>query len=91
MIGDWTTIAAATATAAAGALLLAAGLHGYLIRSASLWERAFLVAAAFCLIKPGLLTDLAGATLTGAAVASQILRGRSVSPSPAALKREPGY
>jgi TRAP transporter 4TM/12TM fusion protein len=91
MIGDWTTIAAATATPAAGALLLAAGLHGYLIRSASLWERAFLVAAAFCLIKPGLLTDLAGATLTGAVVASQILRGRSVSPSPAALKREPGY
>ncbi|MXQ14040.1 TRAP transporter permease [Microvirga makkahensis] len=78
MIGDWPVIVAATITAAAGALLLASGLHGYLLRPAALWERAFLVAAAFCLIKPGLVTDLAGATLTGIVVMSQLTAGRRI-------------
>ena len=76
MIGDWPSILSATATAAVGAILIAAGLHGYLIRAATPWERLCLVAAAFCLIKPGLYTDLAGAALAGAVVLSQLGRGR---------------
>jgi TRAP transporter 4TM/12TM fusion protein len=79
MIGEWPAILSATMTATAGALLLAAGLHGYLIRAAFLWERVFLVAAAFCLIKPGLITDLSGAALAGIVVASQLVRGRRLS------------
>ena len=76
MIGEWPAILSATVTATAGALLLAAGLHGYLIRLALPWERVFLVAAAFCLIKPGLLTDLAGAALAGTVVFAQVARSR---------------
>jgi TRAP transporter 4TM/12TM fusion protein len=78
MIGDWPAIISATMTATIGALLLAAGLHGFFIRSALLWERVLLVAAALCLIKPGLFTDLAGAALAGAVVVSQLTRGRRV-------------
>jgi TRAP transporter 4TM/12TM fusion protein len=78
MIGDWPLIISATITATAGALLLAAGLHGYFILPAALWERALLIAAAFCLIKPGLITDLVGAALAGAVVLGQLNRGRRV-------------
>jgi TRAP transporter 4TM/12TM fusion protein len=78
MVGDWPLIISATITAAAGALLLASGLHGYLLRTSALWERALLIAAAFCLIKPGLVTDLAGATLTGIVVVSQLSVGRRI-------------
>jgi TRAP-type uncharacterized transport system fused permease subunit len=67
MIGEWTTIAQATVTATIGCILLAAGLHGYLAREAAMWERVVLVGAAFCLIFPGLITDLAGFGL-GAAI-----------------------
>jgi TRAP transporter 4TM/12TM fusion protein len=79
MIGDWPLIVSATITATAGALLLAAGLHGYFIREAAAWERVLLVAAAFCLIKPGLLTDLAGAGLAGIVVASHLFAARRVA------------
>jgi TRAP transporter 4TM/12TM fusion protein len=79
MIGNWPLIVSATLTATAGALLLAAGLHGYFIREASAWERVLLVAAAFCLIKPGLLTDLAGAGLAGIVVASHLFAARRVA------------
>ncbi|MDQ4137044.1 MAG: TRAP transporter permease [Pseudomonadota bacterium] len=80
MIGDWPSVISATITATVGALLLAAGLHGYLISHAQMWERVLLVAAAFCLIKPGLATDLAGAALAGTVIASQVLRGRRPVP-----------
>ncbi|MCB5176477.1 TRAP transporter permease [Microvirga lenta] len=78
MIGDWPLIVTATVTAAAGALLLAAGLHGYLLQTANAWERVFLVAAAFCLIKPGILTDVAGATFAGTVILSQLTRSRKI-------------
>ena len=60
MIGDWPTIIQSAVTATVGCVALAAGLHGYLLRAAPLWERAVLIAAAFFLIKPGVLTDLIG-------------------------------
>jgi TRAP-type uncharacterized transport system fused permease subunit len=59
-IGDWPDILHAAVSASIGCLTLAAGLYGYLIRPALMWERALLVAAALCLIKPGLITDLIG-------------------------------
>jgi TRAP transporter 4TM/12TM fusion protein len=76
MIGDWPAVVSATISATAGALLLAGGLQGYLLRPAALWERVFLVAAAFCLIKPGLATDLAGIALAGAVILSPFVAGR---------------
>jgi TRAP transporter 4TM/12TM fusion protein len=60
MIGDWTDIVQGTFTASAGCLLLAAGLHGYLLRENKLWESAALIAAALCLIFPGWMFDAAG-------------------------------
>jgi TRAP transporter 4TM/12TM fusion protein len=76
MVGDWGVILWSTATASIGCVLLAAGLHGYLLRPSSLWQSALLVAAAFCLVKPGLETDIAGALLTGLVVAAQLLGQR---------------
>src|SRR5829696_5459677 len=71
MIGDWGTIVWRAAVSALGVLVLAAGLHGYLLRRARLWERAVLIAAAFCLVKPGWETDLAGVALCAVVVAAQ--------------------
>lgn len=59
-IGDWPDILHAAASATIGCLALAAGLYGYLIRPALMWERALLIVGALCLIKPGLITDLIG-------------------------------
>jgi TRAP transporter 4TM/12TM fusion protein len=71
MIGDWPTIIWRFVASSFGILLLAAGLHGYFLRRASLWERAVLIAAAFCLVKPGWETDLAGVALCAVVVAVQ--------------------
>jgi TRAP transporter 4TM/12TM fusion protein len=85
MIGDWPTIIWSTATASIGCVLLAAGLHGYLLERATLWQRALLVAGAFCLVKPGLQTDIAGTLLVGVVVVTQLL-SRRAAVSPAAGK-----
>jgi TRAP transporter 4TM/12TM fusion protein len=61
MIGTWGEIIAATVTATAGCLVLAAGLHGYFVRHCQLWERVVLVVAAVGLIDPNIYTDVAGA------------------------------
>jgi TRAP-type uncharacterized transport system fused permease subunit len=60
MIGDWPEVLQATATASIGCILLAAGLHGYLLRENRLWESGALIAAALCLIFPGVWFDIAG-------------------------------
>jgi TRAP-type uncharacterized transport system fused permease subunit len=72
LIGAWHIIAITSATALCGVILLAAGLHGFLIAHAPLWQRFFLVAAALCLIKPGLYTDLAGGVLFATALIGQL-------------------
>ena len=73
MIGDWQSIASSFVSATIGTVLLAAGLFGYLLRTALLWERVLLVVAAFLLIKPGWITDLIGVALLAVVLASQIL------------------
>jgi TRAP transporter 4TM/12TM fusion protein len=60
---DWVPMAWAALSASIGVICLAAGLHGYLIRETRLWERLFLLVAAFLLIKPGLVTDMIGFAL----------------------------
>jgi TRAP-type uncharacterized transport system fused permease subunit len=82
LIGDWTTSLHATLSATIGVILLAGGLFGYLLRPASLWQRALLVAAALLLIKPGLVTDLIGLALALVVAAVQWLEGRRAT-SPA--------
>ena len=76
LIGPWSTIAVTSVTAIAGVVLLAAGLHGYLVAHAGMWQRVLMVAAAFCLIKPGIYTDLVGAALAAIVIAAQMAERR---------------
>jgi TRAP-type uncharacterized transport system fused permease subunit len=81
MIGEWHWIAMTTVSALCGVILLAGGLHAYLIGVASPWQRIFMIAAALCLIKPGLYTDLAGGTLASIVIIAQLLaRSRGALP-----------
>lgn len=71
MIGDWGTIVWRFLASCVGILMLAAGLHGYLLRAATVWERIVLLAAAFCLVKPDWLTDIIGFGLLVVVAAAQ--------------------
>jgi TRAP transporter 4TM/12TM fusion protein len=84
--GSWIEIGRALLTGTIGVIALAAGLEGYFIRVARPWERAIFIAAALCLIDPGLVTDLVGLGLLVAGLALQRLRpavllGAPVRPS----------
>ena len=69
----WPAILQASGTACIGCLLLAAGLHGYLITAASWWQRALLVAAALMFISPSTLNDIIGLGLAAIVAAAQLL------------------
>jgi TRAP-type uncharacterized transport system fused permease subunit len=71
MIGPWTSVLPAVASASIGCVLLAAGLYGYLLRECSGWQRVALVAASLLLIKPGWATDLTGLALLLAVLVTQ--------------------
>jgi len=85
MIGDWPHIALVFCSASIGCLLLAAGLHGYLLLPAPLWERALLVAAALLLIDPRWTTSLVGLGLAAIGIALQLAR----RPRPAGAVKQP--
>ena len=68
---EWYVSLHALITATIGCMCLAAGMFGYLLRDARIWERVLLVAAAFLLIKPGLITDLIGLALLAAVLVNQ--------------------
>ncbi len=87
MIGSWDRIVLTATTAIIGVVALAASLNGFLFRPARLWERAFLLAAALVLIKPGLVTDLTGFTLLGIVLFSQRMLK---APAPAVAIDRPG-
>jgi TRAP-type uncharacterized transport system fused permease subunit len=80
--GSWIEIIRAVATGTIGVIALAAGLEGYFIRVARPWERAVFIAAALCLIDPGMVTDLLGLGLLLGGLAMQRLR-------PAVMLAEP--
>lgn len=106
MIGEWHVILGTVITATIGVTCLAAALHNYFFFGHThFWERLLLLAAAFVLINPGLYTDIAGASLVGLTVASQLLlarpkRGEADIPvidapetrpvAPATRERQPG-
>ncbi|KPQ10612.1 MAG: TRAP transporter, 4TM/12TM fusion protein [Saliniramus fredricksonii] len=106
MIGEWQVILGTVITATIGVTCLAAALHNYFFFGHThFWERLLLLAAAFVLINPGLYTDIAGASLVGLTVASQLLlarpkRGEAEIPfidapetqpvAPATRERQPG-
>jgi TRAP transporter 4TM/12TM fusion protein len=65
LMGDPLDIGIATFTACIGIVCLAAGIIGYLFKKTNILERTFLLAAAFLLIKPGLITDIFGLLCVG--------------------------
>ncbi len=66
----------ATGTAAAGIISLTTGVGGYLLRRASLGERAVLVVAGLLLLSPNDVADLVGLALFGATLVLQVVAGR---------------
>jgi TRAP-type uncharacterized transport system fused permease subunit len=73
---DWPFVAWSVASASIGVVALAGGLFGWLVGFASAWQRAVLVVAALCLIKPGLYTDTVGLVLLGVVLGVQLLERR---------------
>jgi TRAP transporter 4TM/12TM fusion protein len=76
---DWLYIVWAALSASIGVIALAAGMFGWLLGFATMWQRALLVVAALCLIKPGLYTDMAGLALLAVVLAVQLAERRRVS------------
>jgi TRAP transporter 4TM/12TM fusion protein len=72
--GSWTDIALAFLTGGIGVVALAAGLEGYWLRPGTWLERALMLAAAFLLIDPSLVTDVIGLGLLAAALVMQKVR-----------------
>jgi TRAP transporter 4TM/12TM fusion protein len=72
MLGSWDAILWSSLTAALGILALAAGLHGYLLRAATLWECGVLIAGAMLLVFADWRFDLAGFALLGLVAAVQL-------------------
>jgi TRAP transporter 4TM/12TM fusion protein len=85
MIGTWPAIAIGFVTASVGIMLFAAGLHGYLVTAANLWQRAVLIGAGLLLIDPGLVTDIIGAVGAILVATAQVLARRGA----AGAKAEP--
>ena len=78
-IGDWGTIALATVSATIGVMCLAASLYGYLLAPLAVWQRLALAAAAFLLIKPGIITDAIGLGLLGLVATLQWVASRRLA------------
>jgi TRAP transporter 4TM/12TM fusion protein len=77
-IGSAGQIIQTAVTAIVGVVCLAAGLSGYLLHRAALWERVLLVASALVLIKPGLTSDVIGFALIAVTLASQLVTARNL-------------
>jgi TRAP transporter 4TM/12TM fusion protein len=88
-IGNGLTILSSCVSAVIGVMAFAAGLQGYWIREARPWERVLLVVAAFLLIKPGYLTDVAGLVLLAFLYAVQKGFGRAKVPAASASASAP--
>jgi TRAP-type uncharacterized transport system fused permease subunit len=86
MIGDWPTIIWRFIAACIGVAMFAGGLHGYFLSAASLWQRAVLIVAGLCLIKPDWMTDLIGAGLAILVIGSQVISRRAVPTAIAKIK-----
>jgi TRAP transporter 4TM/12TM fusion protein len=74
-IGSWFDVLTTLVSASIGVICLSATLHRFLLKRTVWWEQLALGVAAFCLIKPGIYTDLVGLALLGGVVASQQLLG----------------
>jgi len=78
--------ALASISAIVGIVGLVSGVGGYLLRRTTLLERVLLIAGGLLLLAPGLVADVAGLGLCGAAVALQFLATRTATPAAAAAR-----
>jgi TRAP transporter 4TM/12TM fusion protein len=83
LIGDWWDIALSIITGFFGTAALAASVQGWLLTRCVKWERITLFIAAICLIKPGWVTDVIGATIMAGIVVLQVVRKKNSGLSPA--------
>jgi TRAP transporter 4TM/12TM fusion protein len=74
---SWLWIIWRFVAASVGIILFAAGLHGYLLTQALLWQRVLLVAGGFALVVPAIWSDVAGALLAAVVIGSQLLDRRA--------------
>jgi TRAP transporter 4TM/12TM fusion protein len=72
--GTWTEIIQAVISGSIGVIALAAGLEGYFLKTATWLERGLFIVAAFLLIDPALVTDVAGLVLLAVGLGLQKLR-----------------
>src|SRR5690625_1903880 len=80
MIGHWTTVLSTAITAFAGVALLSIGLQGYLFTRIGWVPRLLFIAAAFTLIKPGIVTDVAGLSVAATGLLIDYLYRRAAGP-----------
>jgi TRAP-type uncharacterized transport system fused permease subunit len=71
LIGSWSDVVVSTVSATLGVFMLAAGLHGYLVRRLGMVERVWCVIASLLLIDPNIVTDIIGYGMIAAALAYQ--------------------
>jgi TRAP transporter 4TM/12TM fusion protein len=79
---DWPHVLWVVITACTGVIALAGGLFGWLLGYASGWQRAVMIVAALCLIKPGIYTDAIGLGLLALVVFAQLLERRRAVEAP---------
>lgn len=77
LIGDWSTIIVAIATAAAGIVAFAAALEGWLVSLLPNWQRIVLATGAVFLIMTPIWTHIVGFGLVSVIVALQLLFRRN--------------
>jgi TRAP transporter 4TM/12TM fusion protein len=82
MIGDWSSIAWASLSAALGVIMFSAGLHGYFLTHSAHWQGGLLVAAGLLLIDPHFATDVVGATLALVVSVTQLAARRALARVP---------
>jgi TRAP transporter 4TM/12TM fusion protein len=85
MIGEWPNIIWRFVLSCVGIGMLAAGLHGYLVRWMPMWERAVAVIGAILLVVPTFWADIAGLAVTAALIAFQLVAARGPAAAPASV------
>jgi TRAP transporter 4TM/12TM fusion protein len=81
MIGEWHSIIWRFVLSCVGIGLLAAGLHGYLLRAMPMWERVVAIVAAILLVVPTLWADLAGLAVLAVLIVYHLLRVHDPAPA----------
>jgi TRAP transporter 4TM/12TM fusion protein len=83
LMGSALNILLSIFTSVIGVVCLGAGIIGHFVKQTNLYERIFLLAAAFLLIKPGLMTDLLGLGCVGFTLYLQLRKAVPLMPDEA--------